>query len=284
LGLLHCHRVVHPLQFGGAELSDDWSLRDWAGQCHRKGGLVVWTEPFAPKKPFAGEALALAILGEIDAYELSPDFLQHSLRGWYFLLDAGIDLPLVGGSGRYANDRPISALQTVSHWGGPDCDNWFEPIKVGSGKVTNGPVPNFSPGDQIGATFSALSIRPFSRVELLVNGIVVSDADGVPTVDGDETFAACGEYKYPINGWVAARIVDAKPTHLHTAPMFGHTSALRIGELVPKSEAVQALLGHLDRGIDWVENHGRFEQLKFKKQLLDTFAEAKSKLLSGKRS
>ena len=43
VALLHSHRVVYPLNFGGADATDDWSLGDWCDQCHRKGGLVVWT-------------------------------------------------------------------------------------------------------------------------------------------------------------------------------------------------------------------------------------------------
>jgi hypothetical protein len=285
LALLNSHRVVYPLSFGGHEGSDDWSLRDWAGQCHRKGGFVVWTKPFASNKPFAGEALALAILGEIDAYELSPDHLSNSLRGWYQLLDAGINLPLVGGSGRVGTDRPLGALQTLSHLGGSEGNDWVLPLKIGAGKVTNGPIPNYSPGDKVGATFSALSVTPFDRVELIVNGEVVATASSDPVEADDKSYAAYGEYNEPIHGWVAARVVDDRKSVLNgNMNAFGHTSAHWIGEPTAKPQAVQFLMDHLDRGMEWVENHGRFEQPKFKKQLLDTFAEARAKLLSGKRA
>src|SRR5205823_5897859 len=55
LGLLHCHRLVYPLAGAGV----DWTLDDWCGQCHRKKGLVVWTDPqFETAEYLYGEPLA----------------------------------------------------------------------------------------------------------------------------------------------------------------------------------------------------------------------------------
>jgi hypothetical protein len=39
--LLNCHRVVYPLRFGWPLSRENWTLRDWCDQCHRKGGLVI---------------------------------------------------------------------------------------------------------------------------------------------------------------------------------------------------------------------------------------------------
>src|SRR5260370_5810408 len=72
LALLHCHRAVFPLSFGGADATDDWSLADWCDQCHRKKGLVVWADPFQFESGIAPEALADLILGRIDAVECTP--------------------------------------------------------------------------------------------------------------------------------------------------------------------------------------------------------------------
>ena len=54
VGLLHSHRAIYPLTFGGGDDTDDWSVSDWCDQCHRKNGLTVWTDPF---NPGGGEAL-----------------------------------------------------------------------------------------------------------------------------------------------------------------------------------------------------------------------------------
>ena len=54
LGLLNCHRAVHPLTFGSPDGPDDWSLGDWCQQCHRKGGLVAWADAFRSDRGVLG--------------------------------------------------------------------------------------------------------------------------------------------------------------------------------------------------------------------------------------
>ena len=66
VALLHSHRPVYPLAFGGGDDTDDWSVCDWCDQCHRKSGLTVWMRPF---EPGGGEALVALLLGKIDAIE-----------------------------------------------------------------------------------------------------------------------------------------------------------------------------------------------------------------------
>jgi len=273
LGLLHCHRVVHPLSFGPPDATDDWSLRDWAGQCHRKGGLVVWTEPFAANRPFAGEALALAILGEIDAFELSPDHLKSSLPAWYQLLHAGVDVPLVGSSGRTANDRPLGALQTAT-CNADFADDWVGTMKLGCGVPTNGPLANLWT-DRDSAYASAISVTSFDRLELLVNGRVAATA--TPANQGS-LYVAQLDVKVTPAAWMAARVIGTKPAHVGFGGPFAHTGTTRIGEARREPAAVAMLKEHLLRSRDWVETEGRFDEPKFRKQLLDTFDEATARL------
>jgi len=279
LALIHSHRVVHPLAFGGADHTDDWSLRDWAGQCHRKGGLVIWTEPFAAIKPFAGEALALAILGEIDAYELCPDHLSASLRSWYQLLNAGIKLPIVGSSARKSNGRPLGAFQTICY---EDDSPWHDLIRHGSSSITNGPKPNVC-FEETRAHFSVMGASRFGRAELVVNGVVVAHCETQSVGTDLRLHVANSEFEIENPAWVATRVLN-ETLKYDGMPVFAHTSAHWIGDPPAKPQAVEFLKGHLDRARDWVETEGRFEQPKFRKQLLDTFDEAKAKLMSKKRS
>ena len=274
LGLLHCHRPVFPLSFGSPDASDDWSLRAWSEQCHRKCGVVIWTEPFAANKPHAGEVLALAILGLIDAYEFTPDNLPHALRGWYQLLNAGIDLPIVGASARIANDRPLGAMQTAIY--DVDDGGWQKSLDFSS-RVTNGPGPNLViDGTTVSA--SAISNSPFGRVELISNGEKIAEAECKAT--GTE-YVAILDCPAPSEGWVAARILDTRKSFLdETTPLFAHTSAQWIGEPKRDPKAVAFLMGHLDKAREWVETQGRFDEPKFRTQLLATFDEAKAKLQS----
>jgi hypothetical protein len=71
LGLLNCHRIVHPLTFGGLDAADDWSFSDWANRCHRKNGLVIWCDAFRQDEGLpGGEACVALILGQVNAVEL----------------------------------------------------------------------------------------------------------------------------------------------------------------------------------------------------------------------
>ena len=264
LGLLHSHRPVFPLTFGPPDSADDWSLRDWAGQCHRKKGLVVWTEPFSARLPHAGESLALAMLGEIDAYEITPDEPAQAMRGWYQLLNAGTTLPLVGASARTANDRPIGAMQSiVCHNGGI----WTDWVRYGP-TITNSAVPNVCQ-DNDTLYFSALSGSAFDRVELIINGKSVANAK---CEQHATDFVACSEHKFDGSGWAAARVIKADGSQ------FAHTSAIRIGEPKPEPEARALLRTHLEKARDWVESEGRYDDPRSKVKLLDTFNEAMAKL------
>src|SRR5205823_11441107 len=110
LGLLHCHRAVYPLTFGGPDGADDWTLADWFDQCHRNKVLVVWAGPKHEKSQmFGGEPLADLALGKVDAFEI--DFWEDSpfdlLADWYTLLNAGLAVPLVGASGKESNGTAL---------------------------------------------------------------------------------------------------------------------------------------------------------------------------------
>src|SRR5579885_1583493 len=116
VGLLHSHRAVYPLTFGGPDDTDDWSVCDWCDQCHRKNGLAVWADPFAdPAGVPGGEALVAAVLGKIDAVEFDArPRKQPLLPWWYRLLNAGFAVPLVGGSGKDSNTVPLGAPRTYA--------------------------------------------------------------------------------------------------------------------------------------------------------------------------
>ena len=113
LALLHCHRLVYPLSFGGKHALIDWTLADWCGQCHRKGGLVVWSDCeyldwLEHDNPIAGEPLADVVLGKIDALEVdNVDWCNQGFADWYALLGGGFRIPLMGASGKSSNGASL---------------------------------------------------------------------------------------------------------------------------------------------------------------------------------
>lgn len=266
LGLHHCHRIVFPLTFGGADATDDWSLGDWCDQCHRKKGLVVWTG--ATTSPLAGaEALAHAILGHIDALELTAD-VTEPLRVWRQLLDCGVRLPIVGSSAKNSNAVATGECRT---WAKIQPDEpaefrtWIEAIRAGRTVVSRGPlVPLTVDGEPPGSTLErsegrTVEIESADRAQIVWNGAVVGKGRARLAVQ--------------TSGWLAARIITEG---------FAHTSPVWIdvpGRPMPRNEqSAQVLRRKLAAGREWIEREGRFEKQQSRRQQFDTFDSAIRKL------
>lgn len=308
LGLLNCHRVVYPLSFGGSDGLDNWSLGDWCDQCHRKGGLVVWTRGWQGKaiksdslaSPL-GETLADLILGKIDAFEI--DFFEDSpfdfLPDWYRLLNAGCRVPLVGGSGKDCNGIALGAMRTYAHLppnAGFTYPHWIEAVRSGRTFVTNGPLISFTvngcdPGETINLSTEderlfvraeARSIVPFDRLEVIVNGNMVAhcDAAGSPlSASFDDKLSV------PAGSWLAIRCRGSHLLPQSPAPMrsFAHTSPIYVS-MQGKSPridayALEGLLVELDKMLTWVEKEARFESVRQRQHLTDIFQSARQELM-----
>lgn len=271
LALLHSHRAVYPLTFGGGDASDDWSLDDWADQCHRKDGYVVWTDPFGRSNPNGGEALALAVLGKLDAYELTPDNHATAVQQWQRLLHAGVRVPLVGSSGRVGNARPLGAMRTV-FWQEPG--EFRRTLREGLICVTNGPVVMCDPvGDEWVAT--AKSLQPFAMVELIAFGKVIASEPAQPESGGGPLWVASVAARVRGNYCLMARARGQEKSRLDDAtPLFAQTSARVVGEPGHDPDAVSWVLDCLRKSRDWVENVGRFENPKSQAHLCEVFDRA----------
>jgi hypothetical protein len=256
LGLLNCHRVVYPLTLGGAE-TDDWTLSDWCGQCHRKRGLVVWTRTRHETPHFRhGEPLADLLLGAIDAFEIVAG---EDLALWYDLLRVGLRVPLAGASGKDSNSIALGRLRTYVHIT-PE-QNWIEGLRAGRSFISNGPLLSFAvneqpPGSAVHAAAGstvrvqadARSLVPFAQLEVLCNGDLVASA----TPRGDPA-AATIELELPVreSAWLAARCTGAAPGQrlaAHTSPIYVEAP----GKPFLKHEpTAQRLSQELDRMLAW---------------------------------
>jgi hypothetical protein len=299
LGLLNCHRVVYPLSFGG-RTGDNWSLADWCDQCHRKGGLVVWTNPSHETEAFRfGEPLADLILGKVDAFEL--DFFEDSpfdpLADWYALLNCGLRVPLAGGSGKEGNAVALGAMRTYARVpaGEPlTYKGWIEAVRAGRTFVTNGPllfldVAGHGPGDRIdlesaGQTVhvraEARSAMAFDQLELIVNGQVVgsTSASGSPC-------SAVIEQEVPVDtsGWLAARCrgqgvcegLEEQRVFAHTSPIY-----LRVGgrPMVADPSVAPVFLRELEALTVWAEQSPWCKTDHQRDQLVGIFKSAHAEL------
>ncbi|AWM39383.1 hypothetical protein GobsT_23010 [Gemmata obscuriglobus] len=275
VALLNSHRPVLPLTFGGEE-SDDWGVCDWADQCHRKGGLVVWADAFETAGGVSGgEALVAAVLGKVDAIEVVQKPGRSPLLPWvYRLWDAGVRVPLVGASAKDSNAVRLGVTRTYARVSGvqPSDDapsvsqqeregekasSWLEAVRRGRTFVTAGPLLDLVLDDSC-ATVTARAHPSAPRVELVANGAVIAAGDG-------SAAATLGE-----PGWVAARVTGASG--------FAHTSPIAFGSPARKSEAVSALVALIEQTRDWVETLGRFANPKRKQALLERCDEAAQRL------
>ena len=215
VGLLHSHRPVFPLAFGGPDHADDWSVCDWCDQCHRKSGLVTWADP-----PAGGEAVVALLLGKIDAVEVDDRPRKVPLLPWYYrLLDLGLRVPLVGASGKDSNATPLGRVRTYARVGEPlTLGGWVEAVRAGRCFATAGPLLTFTAEHHL-VRATAASRTPFDRLEVVADGEVIASA--VPAVEGGRWSASVGrEWSLPTtSGWLAARTVGTGGGFAHTAPV-----------------------------------------------------------------
>ena len=268
LALIHTHRPIYPLAFGGADGTDDWSLCDWADQAHRKNGLVVWCNPFEESLKNGGEALVALILGKIDAIELSAQprkvpFLPMLYRLW----NAGLIVPLVGSSGKTSNKTALGAMRTVVLG-----NNWIKNVRDGSIYITNGPELTWKvKGRQIEA--SARSISEFEQLELIVDGKAVEKHEPVKLEDRSvasmvATFPA--EFR-----WAALRCTS------RDGKAFAHSSTVYSSPGTPDPKAVAGLLKCQQLTEEWIQTEAHFASEKRKQQHLDRIEQARAILTSG---
>jgi hypothetical protein len=192
VSLLDTHRPVFPLI---ATPEQDWSIADWCDQGKRKTGLAVWADPREnPKdRETQCEALACAILGKIDAYEVTsiatPE--PENLSLWYRLLDAGIRLTLVGSSGKADNQIALGAVRTYAQLLPGEvlsAATWIAAIRAGRTFVTTAPLMQFAVNDQ--PPGSVIEVEPGRAVRVRVEVQSHTAFDQIELISGSDVVAS----------------------------------------------------------------------------------------------
>ena len=240
LSLLACHRPIFPL-VAGAEGFEDWTLGDWCGQCHRKKGLVIWSEPSFWSDSLhecpAPEGLAQLLLGDIDAIEISGSVERlgsNPWTNWYALLNAGFRMPIAGASGKESNGQQIGSCRTYARLeaGAPlSYLAWVEAVRAGKTVVSDGPLLEFQvndgrPGDEVSASAADPRLRIKAEancmdstavLELIGDGEVL--ATHSITSPGPVSFS--NEIAAADLHWLAARLRRDDGSFLaHTSPIY----------------------------------------------------------------
>ncbi|MCZ2341309.1 MAG: hypothetical protein LC104_05865 [Bacteroidales bacterium] len=316
VGLLHAHRPVYPLSFGGSDASDDWSISAWCDQCHRKRGLTVWVNAFEAVAGIrGGEALIACILGKMDALEVGAARKTPLLPWCYRLWNAGYFLPLIGGSGHEANSVPLGSPRTYARIPTGEADpltSWAEAIRSRQVYVTNGPLlrlqqtpvqataqpaslsassamsqnasssmsQEVSPAvsqDVSQIEASAASIVPFERLELVHNGIVIASVEA-SAQDGRWTAVACWPVPRESVGWYAVRCLGGIGHPLHQQPTFAHSAPVLLDKPLHDPISCEALRKLVQQTRDWLATHGQFAESRRRQEHLDRCDEALARL------
>jgi hypothetical protein len=305
--LLNCHRVVYPLTTAGPNDFDNWLLADWCDQCHRKAGLVVGNGFFDHDDGLPpGELLADLILGKIDALQANGGLdnpaadaalgQESLLTPWYWLLDHGLRVPLVGGSCKDDNLTHLGSMRTYARLqeGQPfTYKNWIEAVRAGRTFVTTGPmltltVDGQDPGavlavagkDAVRVRAEARSWTAFERLEVVGNHQVIASA----TAQGSPCSAVLEADIAPLQGgWLVARCWGAWDnaqegwTAAQTSPVYFATAG---PVRPPQAENSRKLFGQLDAMLDWVHHQARCASDGQRERLAHLFQEARRVLQS----
>jgi hypothetical protein len=307
LGLLNCHRVVYPLTFGSPGGFENWTLADWCDQCHRKGGLTVWTEAAAYGDFQYGAPLADLVLGRLDALEVAPLQLygDTGLFAYSSCLDVEPRLALVGGSGKRDNCTAVGSVRTYAQLQGGEeftYRNWIEACRAGRTFITSGPLLTFTVNGQGPGSIVHLS-EPGARVQVraaarslgALDWLMVTAPDSWsndPTVSfttvakaklygpSQEGFLE-EEITVPASGWLVAECGGRQ--RLSNLPAAAHTSRIYVQVAhqptpVPRPR-LSGPLSLMDRLLEWVDREGRFENEAQRADWISIIQAAKDELI-----
>lgn len=292
LALLNCHRPVFPLT-AAQQGFEDWTLGDWCGQCHRKRGLVTWSEPAFWSDDWlestAPEGLAQLLTGHIDAVELAGPI--HLLKGdpwanWYALLNAGFRIPLAGASGKTSNRAFVGQSRTYAHCEGEpwSYSAWIEAVRAGKTCVSEGPFIDFEVEGKIpGSTLGAVPPDPPVRIQAAVGpqattGALEVVANGTVQVQQVATAGASISVAAELDArglrWLAARYRRSDGAFVaHTSPIYVLNDNLAPDAANGRLKSLRELLL---RGASWAATTAAFRVERNRESLVSAFREAAS--------
>ena len=265
---------------------DGWPdslVLDAMRETHQQGGLVNW----AHLRPAQLEFPIDMVFGEIDTADiLTHTRLPQTLKLWYALLNCGFRLPATAGTDRIGPEEPVGHQRVYVKLDGPLAyPAWMEGLRQGRSFVTNGPMVSLSvdgrgPGETLtlgkrrvlGIEARAHSLRPFERLEIIVNGKV---AASVPARDQGRHAELSLDYPAEQSVWIAARCMGGSPeeTSIWTHPLFAHANPVYIdfpGRNLAEAESGCYLLDFLKPLEKWAREEAYFENRQRKDEALAT--------------
>jgi putative heme-binding domain-containing protein len=251
-----------------------------AAEAVRQGGIVTYSHPLFAGQPYpfedeltkpSGAARELpidAVLGVVQAIDLMSynSDEENSADLWYRLLNCGLKLSACVGTDALLDrsTEPLGGDRVYVRTIGPlTMENWLNGLKQGRSFVTNGPIPTLKvntsdvgetchlnePGT-VQVTATVESYVPFDRIEILVNGKVVSQ-DQLPESNTAEVRIHQREFKLEIDrsSWIALRVRGPDHPLVFDGPAWAHTSPVYVevaGQKISSPEDAAYF-------VDWIE-------------------------------
>ncbi len=242
INLLGLREPIMPWSTGGSEEAElggglATTLSHWADECHEQGGTVVLAHFPVPY----GETAALLATGRLDAVETIA-YDTYNIEEYYRYLNAGFQVPLVGGTDKMTSEVPVGLMRTYARANGTGIDYWAwcDAIKRGDTMVSSGPllwlaVEGTPPGSTVTGRESVTvaveleTIFPVDQIEIVRSGEVIH-TEPVPAGAATHRF----EITVEIGGsdWILARCFGSahgaerhadtwsRPVVAHTSPVY----------------------------------------------------------------
>ena len=287
---------------------------DVADMAHARGALVGVAHPFdedpaavpRTQEDTPEEVAADVALGKLDYLEVVGFNDYRATAGvWYRLLNLGFRLPAGAGTDAMANFAslrgPVGMDRVYARVprGPVKIDSFLDALKSGKTVATNGPLLDFSLGDQrIGGevklsgaksvSFSASlrSIVPVDHWELVCYGAKAGPGDSGPyfvqtlTINGSRDGGeAHGEVAIEKSGWCLVRASSAKPEYpILDNYVYGTTSPIYVtvdGKKPASREDAEYFVTWMDRTMSMASKYGYWNSDAEKEFALKRLGEAK---------
>lgn len=284
ISLLGLKEPVMPWCSGGPDEAEfgggmETCLSEWADECKRQKGLVVYPHFPAP----TAEIASLVPTGRVDAAELgffgtvpnasdSKGVFLYCFMEWYKFLNLGYRLPAVGGTDKMANGMPVGLIRTFVYVGKNrklTYADWCDGIRKGRTFTSSGPViflevDGRHVGDTIEMTHSGGTVEfrataqcanPFDGIEIVQSGRVVASAT---TDRSGKKAALSGTLVIDKSCWLAARcwgrhsVLQSWPCSLgaHTSPVYVYLGRNDIFNMADASYMLTLIQG----GVDYIDH------------------------------
>ena len=279
----------------------NWEAFD---RLHEQGGLAFHAHYLY--WPGYGSAVSAA-LDKLDGVEwLTPDIVQrgsrtrqnievpgHPLTGagpmWYYMLNSGCRLPVIGGTDKMSAGRVVGGgnrtYARVRSW---DHQGFLDGLARGETFTSNGPLLRLSAnGCPIGSEIAfdgkgpftvivaagCFTQKPITYFQIVQNGQVVYEQ---PVEQDSKTVEIRKELTFSASGWLAVRCGNRRSdrnnwenafTAAHSSPVYVNVN----GRLPADKPSAEYMIARVKTSLQWAEKTAMFSTGEYRRRAVESF-------------